>query len=167
MPSVRRVALRVAWLPHCHNLPSHVTPRRATYCTGLSSPAITDMKPMLRRSNSLPYPPSLPPLPGTLSLIQPALPSPAHRFSPVQNRTSPSAPITSCSRYRLATSTFNGLSKPGSLSNCCIALIVLLNVYVGAQCSLVNRVKHISPVWKCTFGWQIGVLNCTLGGERG
>ena len=113
------------------------------------------------------YSPNLPPDPGVRSLIQPAFPSPAHLFSPVQYLISPSAPMVSCSRYKFVTSTFSGLSKPGSLSSCWIALIVLLRVYVGAQCSLVKSVRHISPDWKCTFGWQIGVLKATLGGDRG
>ena len=110
---------------------------------------------------------SLPLEPKALSLIQPPLPSPFHLHSPVQYRINPSAPTASSSLYRFAISTFSGLSNPGLLNSCCTAPNVLLIVYAGLQCSLVNSVKQISPVCMLTFGWQIGVLKNTFGGSVG
>ncbi|EEP75463.1 conserved hypothetical protein [Uncinocarpus reesii 1704] len=66
-----------------------------------------------------------------------------------------------------ATSTFNGLSGRGSLSNWWMADSVELSVYAGVQCSVVKRVRQISPVVKEMLGWQMGVLKEMVGGERG
>lgn len=40
-------------------------------------------------------------------------------------------------------------------------------VYTGLQCSLVNKVRQISPVVKEMLGWEMRVTNCILGGESG
>lgn len=39
-------------------------------------------------------------------------------------------------------------------------------VYAGDQL-VFSRSRQISPVWKCTFGWQIGVTNLISGGVFG
>ena len=39
-------------------------------------------------------------------------------------------------------------------------------VYAGDQ-DVFSRSRQISPVLKCTFGWQIGVWNLIVGAARG
>lgn len=40
-------------------------------------------------------------------------------------------------------------------------------VYTGLQCSVVRRVRQISPVAKEMFGWEMRVLKMIFGGEKG
>lgn len=47
-----------------------------------------------------------------------------------------------------------------------MAFIVDAMVYAGDQ-EVLSKSKQISPVLKCTFGWQMGVRKRTVGGARG
>jgi hypothetical protein len=40
-------------------------------------------------------------------------------------------------------------------------------VYAGVQCVGDSRLRHISPVLKWMFGWQMGVSKDMVGGESG
>jgi len=48
-----------------------------------------------------------------------------------------------------------------------MAVNVVESVYTGLQCSVVKRVRHISPLLKEMFGCEIFVVKVMLGGERG
>lgn len=92
---------------------------------------------------------------------------PLHRSSSVQNRTMLSHPTRSPSRSSAATSTLSGDSGRGSVSSCWIADMVDDSVYTGLQCSVVRRVRQISPVVKEMLGWEMRVVKRIEGGERG
>ena len=74
--------------------------------------------------------------------------------------------IISFPRIMFPASQFNGDSASGSDSNANTARHAACKPHAGLH-SFLSISKHISPVRKWTFGWNIFVINLNLGGLKG
>ena len=70
-------------------------------------------------------------------------------------------------RIALPASQLSGESALGFRRRLLMARVTLSSVHCTFQCCGLSTSRQISPVSKCTFGWNTRVRNFTLGGADG